>query len=66
VAAQVLVPAPFSGVDALGVEFCPDAHGLARRPIEDFDSELQSAAYIDAHLPDHYNANKLRAGFRQS
>lgn len=34
--------------------------------IEDFDSELQSAAYIDAHLPDHYNANKLRAGFRQS
>ena len=31
--------------------------------IEDFDSELQSAAYIDAHLPDHYNANRLRAGF---
>ena len=31
--------------------------------IEDFDPGLQSAAYIDAHLPDHDNANKLRTGF---
>jgi len=31
--------------------------------IEDFDPGLQSAASIDAHLPDHHNANKLRAGF---
>jgi SAM-dependent methyltransferase len=31
--------------------------------IEDFDVELQSAAYIDAHHPDHHNANKLRVGF---
>jgi SAM-dependent methyltransferase len=32
--------------------------------IEDFDPALQPAACIDAHLPDHHNANKLRAGFR--
>ncbi len=31
--------------------------------IEDFDPALQSAACIDAYLPDHHNANKLRAGF---
>ena len=31
--------------------------------IEDFDPRLQSAASIDAHLPDHDNANKLCAGF---
>jgi SAM-dependent methyltransferase len=31
--------------------------------IEDFDPGLQSAAYIGAYLPDHDNANKLRAGF---
>jgi len=31
--------------------------------IEDFDVELQPAAHIDAHHPDHYNANKLRTGF---
>ena len=31
--------------------------------IEDFDVELQSAAYIDAHHADHHNANKLRVGF---
>ena len=31
--------------------------------IEDFDPSLQPAACIDAHLPDHDTANKLRAGF---
>jgi SAM-dependent methyltransferase len=31
--------------------------------IEDFDPALQSAACIDAYLPDHHNAYKLRAGF---
>lgn len=31
--------------------------------IEDFDPALHSAASIDAHLPDHDNANKLCAGF---
>ena len=31
--------------------------------IEDFDPGLQSAACIDAYLPYHHNANKLRAGF---
>ena len=31
--------------------------------IEDFDPGLQSAACIDAYLPYHRNANKLRAGF---
>ena len=31
--------------------------------IEDFDPGLQPVASIDAHLPDHHNANKLRAGF---
>jgi SAM-dependent methyltransferase len=31
--------------------------------IEDFDPALQAAASIDAHLPDHDNANKLVAAF---
>ena len=31
--------------------------------IEDFDPGLQSAACIDPYLPEHHNANKLRAGF---
>ena len=31
--------------------------------IEDFDPGLQSAASIDAYLPEHDNASKLRAGF---
>jgi hypothetical protein len=31
--------------------------------IEDFDPALQSAASVDAYLPEHHNANNLRAGF---